>query len=225
MAKTITHIDNDETKPALFGESDLLEISQKSTFTQIIFEMLAERKPSESEVNLLNLILNLSADHGPNSPSAVATIGATKEGRTMGESVGGGMAQIGNRHGGAGGPLMEIMYKIQKGEIDSQQTIKKLLDQGDRLPGVGHRVYKDIDPRAQLILETAFKNGIGQEYIKILNELRDELKKQSGKSLPINIDGAIAVVLCGLNLEPEIGIAIFIVARAPGLCAHFINNS
>ena len=124
MARTITHFDNDETKPALFGESDLLEVAQKSTFTQMIFEMLTERAPSEAEVKLLNLILNLSSDHGPNAPSAVATIAATKEGKTMGESIGMGMAQIGDRHGGAGGPLMEILYKIK----DQRLKIKDLVE-------------------------------------------------------------------------------------------------
>lgn len=224
MAKTITHIDNDETKPALFGEKDLLETAQKTTFTEMIFEMLTEREPSEAEVKLLNLILDLSSDHGPNAPSAVATIAATKEGKTMGESVGLGMAQIGDRHGGAGGPLMEIMYRVKKGET-VEDIVKEVLAEGKRLPGMGHRVYKDKDPRAQLIMNTAVENGVGEEYVKIVNGLRDELEKQSGKSLPVNIDGAIAAVFCGFGLKPELGIAIFIIARAPGLCAHFINNS
>jgi len=225
MARTITHIDNDETKPALFGESDLLEVAQQNSFTQMIFEMLVERAPSEAEVKLLNLILNLSSDHGPNAPSAVATIAATKEGKTMGESVGMGMAQIGDRHGGAGGPLMEIMYRVKDQGSSIKGEIEDLLKADKRLPGVGHRVYKDLDPRAQLIMKTAVESGVGEEYVKIVNDLRDELEKQSGKSLPINIDGAIAAVFCGFGLKPELGIAIFIVARAPGLCAHFINNS
>jgi citrate synthase len=224
MAITVTHIDNDETKPALFGEKDLLETAQKTSFTQMIFEMLTEREASEAEVKLLNLILDLSADHGPNAPSAVATIVATKEGKTMGESVGLGMAQIGDRHGGAGGPLMELMYRVNKGE-SVEDIVKEVLAEGKRLPGMGHRVYKDLDPRAQLIMNTAKENGIGEEYVKIVNELRDELEKQSGKSLPVNIDGAIAAVFCGFGLKPELGIAIFIIARAPGLCAHFINTS
>lgn len=225
MAITVTHVDNDETKPALFGEKDLLGLAQKTSFSQMLFEMLTEREPSEAEVKLLNLILDLSADHGPNAPSAVATIAATKEGKTMGESVGAGMAQIGDRHGGAGGPLMEIMYRIKNQGTSIKQEIENLLKDEKRLPGVGHRVYKDKDPRAQLIMNTALENGVGEEYVKIVNELRDELEKQSGKSLPVNIDGAIAAVFCGLGLAPEHGIAIFIVARAPGLCAHYINNS
>lgn len=225
MAITVTHVNNDETKPALFGEADLLNFAQKTTFTEMIFEMLTERKPSQSEIKLLNLILDLSADHGPHAPSAEATIAATKEGKTMGESVGLGMAQIGDRHGGAGGPLMEILYRVERTGGSVQVVVKENLKEGKRVPGMGHRVYKDLDPRAQLILDTAIENGVGEEYIKIVNELRDELEKQSGKSLPVNIDGAIAAVFCGMNLKPEHGIAIFIIARAPGLCAHFINNS
>ena len=225
MAKTITHIDNDETKPALFGEADLLDFAQNHNFSQMIFEMLTERKPSEAETKLLNLILNLSIDHGPNSPSAVATIAATKEGKTMGESVGAGMAQIGDRHGGAGGPLMEIIYRVKNQESSIKEVVAEKLVKGERLPGLGHRVYKDLDPRAQLIMNTAVENGVGEEYVKIVNELRDEMEKQSGKSLPVNIDGAIAAVFCGFGLAPELGIAIFIIARAPGLASHFINSS
>jgi len=225
MAITITHLEDDETKPALFAGRDHLEMAQSSSFTQMIFEMLTERKPNEAEVKLLNLILNLSADHGPNAPSAVATISATKEDKTMGESVGLGMAQIGDRHGGAGGPLMEILYRVQGTGYRVQELVEEYLKEGKRIPGMGHRVYKDMDPRAQLIMNTAVENGVGEEFVKMVNEIRDELEKQSGKSLPVNIDGAIAAVFCGFGLKPELGIAVFIIARAPGLCAHFINNS
>ncbi len=225
MAITITHLEDDETKPALFAGRDHLEMAQSSSFTQMIFEMLTERKPNEAEVKLLNLILNLSADHGPNAPSAVATISATKEDKTMGESVGLGMAQIGDRHGGAGGPLMEILYRVQGKGYRVQELVEEYLKEEKRIPGMGHRVYKDMDPRAQLIMNTAVENGVGEEFVKMVNEIRDELEKQSGKSLPVNIDGAIAAVFCGFGLKPELGIAVFIIARAPGLCAHFINNS
>ncbi len=224
MAKTITHIDNDETKPALFGEADLLEYAKKHSFSEMIFEMLTARKATPCEAKLLDLILNLSIDHGPNSPSAVATIAAAKEGKTMGESVGAGMAQIGDRHGGAGGPLMEIIYRIKSQESSVKEVIAEKLEAGERLPGLGHRVYKDLDPRAQLIMKTAVEEGVGVEYVEIVNQIRDEMERQSGKSLPVNIDGAIAAVFCGFGLAPELGIAIFIIARSPGLCAHFINS-
>src|SRR3989338_7743547 len=224
MAKTITHVDNDETKTALFGERDHMEAAKSMDFAEMIFEVLTEKKPSGAELKLLNLILNLSIDHGPNSPSAVATIDAAKGGKTMGESVGAGMAQIGDRHGGAGGPLMGILYQTKDERLKTKDLVEEYIKESKRIPGMGHRVYKDKDPRAQLIMNTAIENGIGEDYVKIVNELRDELERQSGKSLPINIDGAIAAVFCGFGLKPELGIAVFIIARAPGLCAHYINT-
>lgn len=223
MARTITHQDNDETKPALFGDQDHLEVSKSKTFTEMIFELLTEREPSEAETKLLDLILNLSIDHGPNSPSGVETIKAAKEGKTMGESVGLGLGQIGDRHGGAGGPLMEIMYRVKREGVRVKEIVEEYLKNDKRIPGLGHRVYKDKDPRAQLIMNTTVENGIGKEYVKIVNDLRDELEKQTGKALPVNIDGAIAAVLCGFGLDPKLGIAVFIIARTPGLCGQFLN--
>lgn len=234
MAKTITHLDDDETKPALFGERDHLEVSQNSTFTQMVFELLTERVPLENETKMLDLILNLSIDHGPNAPSAVATIDAGKTGKTMGESVGMGLAQINERHGGAGEPLMRILYEIKNStsgrpgepaQPGSADLVSQYLKEGKRLPGLGHRVYKDKDPRAELIMDEAVKLSVGVEFVKILKELKEELFKQSGKSLPINIDGAIATVLCGFGLKPEVGIAVFIIARTPGLIGQYLNHT
>src|SRR3989338_3968443 len=173
MAKTITHVDNDETKTALFGERDHMEAAKSMDFAEMIFEVLTEKKPSGAELKLLNLILNLSIDHGPNSPSAVATIDAAKGGKTMGESIGMGMAQIGDRHGGAGGPLMEILYKIKDQRLKIKDLVEEYLKEGKRIPGLGHRVYKDIDPRAQLIMKIAKENKIGEEYIQSLSEVRE----------------------------------------------------
>lgn len=250
MARTITHIDNDETKPALFGGRDHLEVAQNSTFTQMVFELLTQRAPSENETKMLDLILNLSIDHGPNAPSAVATINAAKEGKTVSEALAAGILQINERHGGAGEPLMEILYKLkdsgptssarmtpyhpenpslrhpgksmQPGSVD---LVAQYLKEGKRLPGLGHRVYKDKDPRAELIMDKAIELGVGVEFVKITKELKEELFKQSGKSLPINIDGALAAVLCGFGLKPEVGIAVFIIARTPGLIGQYLNNS
>lgn len=224
MARTITHINNDETKPALFGQKDHLEVAKSKTFTQMIFELLTDREPSEAETKLLDLILNLSIDHGPNAPSAVATIDAVREGKAIGESVGLGLAQINERHGGAGEPLMEIMYRVKGEGARVKEVVEQFLKEGKRIPGLGHRVYKDKDPRAELIMEKALELGVGSEFVQIVRGLREELKNKSGKDLVINIDGAIAAVLCGFGLEPKLGIAVFIIARTPGLIGQYLNH-
>jgi citrate synthase len=221
MAKTVIHNDLE----AKWGDKDHLEVSKSKTFSQMIFEMLSEREATPQELAVFELILNLSIDHGPDAPSSSATIAAAKEGKGMGGSIGAGIAQINERHGGAIEPCMEILYKVNRGQVTVDSLVGEYLKEGKRMPGFGHRIYKDIDPRTQLIFKTLEENGFSKEYTQIAKDIEVELEKQKGQKLPINIDGGIAVVLCAFGWEAKLANAVFIIARTPGLCAHFLNNS
>jgi citrate synthase len=91
--------------------------------------------------------------------------------------------------------------------------------------GFGHRIYKDIDPRAQLILKVLGETGRGEEFIQIATDIETEIQSHKGVKLPLNIDGAIAVVLCSFDWSPKLAKAVFIIARTPGLCGQFLNNT
>lgn len=220
MAKTIHH----EEGRAYLADDDHLIISQQHTFSQMIYHVLSEKEPSAEEAKLFELILNLSIDHGPDAPSAVATIKSASEEKTISEAISNGVEQINDSHGGAIEPAMRILYQLDESDISPADLVKQLVDAKVKLPGYGHRIYK-VDPRAQLILDTAEKLGVGESYIKIARELEQELQQQTGKVLPINIDGAIAAVLCGFGWESRLGKAVFIIARVPGLCAHYLNST
>ena len=124
----------------------------------------------------------------------------------------------------------ESLTEVTKSDSgQARMTVKNLiseyLKEGKRLAGFGHRIYKDVDPRAQLILKTLKDNGFSDEFEKIAKDLEAELEKQKGSKLPLNIDGAIAVVLCTLGWPSKLGKAVFIIARTPGLCGQYLNNS
>lgn len=225
MAITITRKnEQDEASEPMFGLHDYVEYSGQVTFIGLVFESLTGRVPSEQELKLFNLILNLGFDNGPGSPSASATIGATKEGQSMGPAVAAGVSQLNEKHGGAGEPLMEILYSLKSQESSVKEIVEEYKTEGKRMPGFGHRIYKDIDPRAKILMDTAKENKVGVEYLDLLETLHQELNQQLGKNLPINVDGAIAAVFCGLGLEPKMGLAVYIIARTPGLIAHFLNT-
>lgn len=220
MAKTVIHNGAGEAK---FGDQGHLQVSQSRTFSEMIFELLSEKAPTKEQAQLFDLILNLSIDHGPDAPSAAATIKAAQADKSLGEAVAAGVAQINDQHGGAMEPLMEILYRQQATGNSVQDLVKDYLEQDKKIPGLGHRIYKDQDPRAELIMETALSLQVGEEYIRIVREIREEFEKQSGKSLVINIDGAIAAILCGFGWPSKLGKAVFIIARTPGLCGHYLN--
>lgn len=219
MAKTVHH----EELKSYFGDEDHLLVSQKSRFSQLIFEMLSERIPTPQELKLFELILNLSIDHGAETPSATATIQAQLEGKTLSQSVAAGILEINQRHGGAIEPTMEYLYKLQNNMTNSKDLVERSLNEDKRLAGLGHRIYKDEDPRTALIFEVMQKEGLSDQYILLAREVERQMELQKGKKLPLNIDAAIAVLLCTFGWEAKLSNAVFIIARTPGLCAQFLN--
>ncbi len=209
MAKTADRNDN------------FIEEAQSKSFPAMVFEMISEQKPTPEQEKLFELILNLCLDHGPDSPSAQKTIEAAQAGQTMGQSVGVGMAEIGDRHGGAMKPAMEFMLQVQAG-AQVKELVQEYLDQEKLIGGYGHRIYKDQDPRAELILEKLGETGA--EFTGIARQIEKALEEVKEKKLVLNIDGAIAVVLLTWGWSPDLGPGVFLAARAAGLCGQYLNN-
>lgn len=219
MTKTVIH---DKDGSAMWGNEDHLETAQSRSFASLIFELLSEKIPDKAELEIFELILNISIDHGPDTPSAQAVQSAKVEGKSISESIAAGILQINDVHGGAIEPLMEILYRVEGG-VRVQEAVEEYLKGGKKLPGYGHRIYKDLDPRAQVILDKLGENQMGVGFVDAARALESELENQVGKKLPLNVDGAIAAALCSFGWEPRLGKAVFIVARTPGLCGQFLK--
>lgn len=220
MARTVNH----QGIQSLWGDQDHLQVAKVRSFASLIFELLSEKVPTDFELEVFELILNLSIDHGPETPSALQTIEAAKGGKTISEAIAAGILQINDAHGGAIEPAMELFYRIRNEGLDIASLVKEYFAHGKRIAGYGHRLYKDEDPRAQLILNKLQLAKQGAEFIAIAKKIETEIEKEKGKKIPLNIDGAIAVALCTFGWQPDLGKAVFIIARTPGLCGQYLNN-
>lgn len=222
MALTVSHQD----LKSFFGEEDHLDLSKKVSFSEMVFRLLSEKSPSLGQLGIFDLILNLSIDHGPDTPSAKEVIEKAKEGESLSKALAEGIEEINDTHGGAGEGAMKVFYTIAEGQTTPAEFVKKCLKSDIKIPGYGHRLYKDKDPRAMLILEKLSSDlEESKTFVEIATTIQEELNSQSGKKLPLNIDGAIAVALCSFGWQPILGKAVFIIARTPGLVAHFIENA
>lgn len=221
MAKNVRH---DEKLNSYFGEKSFLDVAQSSKFSDLIYELLTEEVPSVEGSKIFEFILNVSIDHGSDTPSAVETINVAKAGKSLSESVTAGLLQINSSHGGAITPTMELFYKINSENLRIADVVKEHLNQDKRIPGFGHRIY-EVDPRTQVIWKMLKEASLGEEFISIAQELEKEIEAQKGKKLPCNIDGAIACALCSFGWEPRLGNTVFIIARTPGLCGQYLNNT
>jgi len=204
----------------------------KITFSQAIYLVLKGEMPSPEVGRLIDAIFVSSVDHGGSPPSVLAARTVKSTGAELNSSIAAGVLAISRYHGGAIEEGMRLFKEIasrvgEKGLSEDQATREVLLEMKEkkkRASGFGHRLHTK-DPRTIRLFSLAEELGLAGRHIQIALSAEKTLVEISGKDLPINVDGAIAAVLCDLDISPEIGNAFFIIARVPGLVAHIHEES
>ena len=92
-----------------------------------------------------------------------------------------------------------------------------------RLAGFGHRLHT-ADPRAKKLFDLAKQLGLAGTYVLLAQTFESELASVFGKPLPLNVDGAIAALLCELDFDPVLANGFFMIARLPGMLAHIYEE-
>ncbi|MEX2033027.1 MAG: citryl-CoA lyase, partial [Candidatus Colwellbacteria bacterium] len=194
----------------------LEEHIQKHTFNEVIFLLLKGEMPSLKEAKILDAILVASAEHGVEAPSTFVARTAASTGNPVNAALAAGILTVGEWHGGA----VEKCAQMLQSEKSAEEIVADAIKNKEKLAGYGHKVYKDEDPRTAAIFAKAKGLGLSQTNIKKAVAIGQEFEKQSGKKLPINIDGAIAAIISELGLDWRLGKAIFVLGRLPGMIAH-----
>jgi citrate synthase len=89
----------------------------------------------------------------------------------------------------------------------------------ERIPGFGHRVHRDSDPRTAALIDLAVAAGVSGDGVAFMRAVERELEAQV-KRLPMNIDGVIAAVLHDVGCSPLFSKCLFVIGRAAGLSAQ-----
>jgi len=197
------------------------------SFAQAIYLVLKGEFPTPEVGKLIDAIFVSSVDHGASPPSVLAARTVASTGAELNSAVAAGVQAISRLHGGAieeGMKLfLEIAQRMEEKKASEEEVIPQVLEEmkekKKRASGFGHRIHTK-DPRTKKLFALAEELGYAGKYIRIALAIEKHLESQLGKSLPINVDGAIAALLCELGISPEIGNAFFIIARVPGLVAH-----
>ncbi len=210
---------------------DIQDLIGRVGFPATIWLMLRGELPTEAEAELLGVALAAAVDHGPQAPSiAIARMAAT-----CGVGINGAMASavnvLGDVHGGAGEQALalygDIAVAMDEGaalEDAVAARLERLLN-GKRAyaPGFGHR-FHPVDPRAPRLLEVArdfaARGVIGGRFIAIAEALEAGIARRKGKLIPLNIDGATAVIYGELGFPPPLTRGLFVLSRSVGILAH-----
>jgi citrate synthase len=190
--------------------------------------MLRGKPATPAEVAALDTYLVTVSDHGLNASTfAARVIASTRAGLTS-AVLGGISALKGPLHGGAPGPIIDMLDAIGRPE-NARAWIEQALARGDRLMGFGHRVYRVRDPRADALKAAvrkltesshtmpgrlAFAEAVEASVLAILKA------KKPDRPLDTNVEFYTALLLEALAFPPSAFTCVFATGRVAGWIAH-----
>ncbi|MCB9426200.1 MAG: citrate synthase [Flavobacteriales bacterium] len=207
--------------------------SYVGNFLQMMFALPTEKYHIDPVIEkALNKLFILHADHEQNcSTSTVRIVGSSHAG--MFASVASGVSALwGPLHGGANQAVLEMLEEIKADGGDVDKYLAKAKDKSDpfRLMGFGHRVYKNFDPRAKIIKQSAdevlAKLGVEDPILEIAKKLEqaalnDDYFKE--RNLYPNVDFYSGIIYRAMGIPTDMFTVMFAIGRLPGWVAHWIE--
>ncbi|MEJ6393916.1 citryl-CoA lyase [Gymnodinialimonas sp. 2305UL16-5] len=196
------------------------------SFAQMIWLMVTGEEISGPRADLFEAALVAAVDHGPQAPSIAAARMATTCGVGLQSAMATGLNMLGDVHGGAGEQALALYHHVDRA---GPEGLGLALDtwraeHGPYLPGFGHRFHTTTDPRAPRLLElvdaVAETGGVPGSYGQIGRAIQADLAREKGKPVPMNIDGATAVIFAELGCPAPLARGFFCLSRSVGILAH-----
>ena len=215
-------------QPFLYPDNSL---SLLENFLRMTFGFPAEPYEVDPEVvRALDLLFILHADHEQNcSTSTVRLVGSSQA--NLFTSISGGINALwGPLHGGANQAVLEMLDKIRQEHGDVHDFVKKVKDREDgvKLMGFGHRVYKNYDPRAKIVKQSADeilkKLGINDPLLDIAKALEEKALADDyfiERKLYPNVDFYTGVIYRAMGFPTKMFTVLFALGRLPGWIAHW----
>lgn len=210
---------------------DVASLIRHASFGDVVYLLFKGEWPQRHEGELIEAILVSSCDHSLAAPSTDATRLVASAGVPLPSAVAAGLLAVGEHHGGAiercAQMLQAALQDMPPGEDGLASAANRLVAtmraKGERLPGYGHPVHPE-DPRVAPLFDLAAERGLAGRWVTFSRAVERALLEQTGRPLPINVDGAIAALLLEMELDWRVGKAFFLIARSAGLSAHYLEQ-
>jgi citrate synthase len=205
------------------------EMMGRLGFAEAVYLLLMGDLPTPAIGRMLNAVLVSSIDHGVTPPSTLAARNVATTGAPLKDCVAAGILGFGPHHGGDIESCMRFLdggLSLMRGGKTEKQAadaiVEECVAQNIEPPGFGHR-YHTRDPRAARLFQMALELEVEGEHVRLIRATERAIESHAshfGRPLPVNVDGAIAAISADLGFAYELGNAIFLISRLPGLIAH-----
>jgi len=208
---------------------EIQDLIGRLSFSQMIWLMTRGDLPTPAQAALFEAALVAAVDHGPQAPS----IAMARMAMTCGVGINNAMASavnaLGDVHGGAGEAAAQLYHDIDADAVSpladavAAGLVRFRAASGPYIPGFGHR-FHPVDPRAPrlmaLVAQAVAAGTVTGRFRAIALAIEAQLAVEKSRPIPMNIDGATAVIFTELGFDPGLQRGLFCLSRSVGILAH-----
>lgn len=220
-----------DTDSVVIRGYDLGQLVGNVGFAEAFLLLATGELPPKGHATLLDAMLVSVLDHGI-VPSSIVSRYLASAGTPLQVAVAGGVMSFGDTYGGAceqlARELSERSTEIDGGVHDGASAAKAIVasfrSRGLKVPGYGHALHPNGDPRVPRLYAVADVNGVTGRYSSLARAVEAELAASKGRPLPMNQDGALAALGLDLGLDWRLARALAFVPRSAGLAVHAVEE-
>ena len=215
------------------GKDLCRDVIGRMDFTSYFWLLVTGREPDERQLFFANAVLTAIAEHGlvPSVVAARMTYAAAPEafqGAVAAGLLGCGSVVLGSAEA-CGRFLDELVTTARNDGLGPDEAARRgiaaLRTAGRTVPGFGHPLHSGGDPRARLLLDLADEKGAAAEHVQMLRAVERALPEALGRSLPVNVNGAIPAVMLDVGFPLAVLKGVSLLARTAGLIGHLQEES
>lgn len=207
----------------------LTDIIRNASAVETMFLLLAGRRPDARESKIVDAVLACCAEHGFVNTASVAGRYVMSGSGQLPAALAAGILAFGQYTGTA--HLTAIMLADLAGGDQHSVTDEALDDyiaamraRREVIPGFGHPLHKETDPREAALRDVAEATGFSSPNTELLDRVGEAIERCMGRKLVLNVDGLIGSLLMDMGLDPDSIFAVNILGAMPGIAAHAIEE-
>lgn len=210
-------------------EGRIIEPKDTLGHTANYLYMLHGMVPIESHIRAMNAYLILTMEHGMNASTFASRVIASTESDMVSAITGAVGAMKGPLHGGAPSEVTKMLSDIER-KSNVESWLRRQLEQGNKLMGFGHRVYKTQDPRAEALKEITSSLVEEDAWLELAHEVEEKAiqlleEYKPGRKLYTNVEFYAAAVLRAVQMPDELFTATFTSSRIVGWSANVLEQA
>jgi citrate synthase len=226
---------SDRDSITLLGHDLASEILGKVGFGELAYYIITKRRPTSGQLVMFEAVLAALADHGftPTAIAARLTYASAPDslqGALAAGLLGGGSRFLGVTEDCAKFLSAELSkltaLPTEESEWDkvALECVRARKESGSFVPGLGHPVHKDGDPRTPVLMQLARENGTFGPHLALFEAIGRSHSQVLGKQLPLNGAGVCGAVLADVGIPMGVMRGVALLARCAGLIGHLVEE-